>query len=237
MCQVYAAVSYICKGDAESSSEALELIGPAYRTMDSFVGVREKTCIIFVYGLLLMRQQNPQEARTRLASGLKIAHQQLGNIQLVSQYLTILGTLALQLHDTGQAKEILKSSFTLAKTLYDIPTQIWILSVFTELYRELEERGNELENSGYASKKEIDLQKRLTEARSHPFHQELVEKVRIEIQPMHDLMQKHHEMPGSVANADLDIPESVGLSTPQPSSIRRLIDTSSVRRSTRRRVS
>ncbi|XP_047064444.1 sister chromatid cohesion protein SCC4-like [Lolium rigidum] len=237
MCQVYAAVSYICKGDAESSSEALELIGPAYRTMDSFVGVREKTCIIFVYGLLLMRQQNPQEARTRLASGLKIAHQQLGNIQLVSQYLTILGTLALQLHDTGQAKEILKSSFTLAKTLYDIPTQIWILSIFTELYRELEERGNELENSGYASKKEIDLQKRLTEARSHPFHQELVEKVRIEIQPMHDLMQKHHEMPGSVANADLDIPESVGLSTPQPSSVRRLIDTSSVRRSTRRRVS
>jgi hypothetical protein len=64
-----------------------------------------------------------------------------------------------------------------------------------------------------------------------------VEKVRIEIQPMHDLMQKHHEMPGSVANADLDIPESVGLSTPQPSSVRRLIDTSSVRRNTRRRVS
>lgn len=43
--------------------QALELVGPAYRTMDSFVGVREKTCIIFVYGLLLMRQQNPQEAR------------------------------------------------------------------------------------------------------------------------------------------------------------------------------
>jgi hypothetical protein len=69
--------------------------------------------------------------RLRLAGGLRIAHQQLGNIQLVSQYLTILGTLALQLHDCGQAREILKSSLTLAKTLYDIPTQIWILSVFT----------------------------------------------------------------------------------------------------------
>lgn len=69
--------------------------------------------------------------RNRLASGLRIAHQQLGNIQLVSQYLTILGTLALQLHDAGQAREILKSSLTLAKTLFDIPTQIWILSVFT----------------------------------------------------------------------------------------------------------
>lgn len=237
MCQVYAAVSYICKGDAESSSEALELIGPAYRTMDSFVGVREKTCIIFVYGLLLMRQHNPQEARVRLASGLRIAHQQLGNIQLVSQYLTILGTLALQLHDTGQAREILKSSLTLAKTLYDIPTQIWILSVFTELYRELEEKENEMENSEYGSKKEIDLQRRLTEARSRAYHQELVEKVRIEVEPLHDLFQKHNDMSGLPVNDDLDIPESVGLSTPQPSSVKRLVDSSSVRRSTRRRVS
>ena len=237
MCQVYAAVSYICKGDAESSSEALELIGPAYRTMDSFVGVREKTCIIFVYGLLLMRQHNPQDARVRLASGLRIAHQQLGNIQLVSQYLTILGTLALQLHDTGQAREILKSSLTLAKTLYDIPTQIWILSVFTELYRELEEKENEMENSEYGSKKEIDLQRRLAEARSRAYHQELVEKVRIEVEPLHDLFQKHNDMSGLPANDDLDIPESVGLSTPQPSSVRRLVDSSSVRRSTRRRVS
>lgn len=71
------------------------------------------------------------KCRIRLASGLRIAHQQLGNIQLVSQYLTILGTLALQLHDIAQAREILKSSLTLAKTLYDIPTQIWVLSVFT----------------------------------------------------------------------------------------------------------
>ncbi|KAI5012955.1 hypothetical protein ZWY2020_025221 [Hordeum vulgare] len=237
MCQVYAAVSYICKGDAESSSEALELIGPAYRTMDSFVGVREKTCIIFVYGLLLMRQHNPQEARVRLASGLRIAHQQLGNIQLVSQYLTILGTLALQLHDTGQAREILKSSLTLAKTLYDIPTQIWILSVFTELYRELEEKENEMENSEYVSKKEIELQRRLAEARSRACHQELVEKVRIEAEPLHDLFQKHNDMSGLPVNDDLDIPESVGLSTPQPSSVKRLVDSSSVRRSTRRRVS
>ncbi|TVU13731.1 hypothetical protein EJB05_37155, partial [Eragrostis curvula] len=237
MCQVYAAVSYICKGDAESSSQALELVGPAYRTMDSFVGVREKTCIIFVYGLLLMRQQNPQEARNRLASGLRIAHQQLGNIQLVSQYLTILGTLALQLHDAGQAREILKSALTLAKTLYDVPTQMWILSVFTELYREVEERGNEIENSEYEKKKEYDLRRRLAEAHSHAFHQELVDKSRIQIQPLHTLSNMQLEMAGPTANANFDIPESVGLYAPQPSSVNRLIEPSSVRRITRRRQS
>ncbi|AQK56445.1 Tetratricopeptide repeat (TPR)-like superfamily protein [Zea mays] len=231
MCETYAAVSYICKGDAESSSQALELVGPAYRTMDSFVGVREKTCIIFVYGLLLMRQHNPQEARNRLASGLKIAHQQLGNIQLVSQYLTILGTLALQLHDAAQAKEILKSSLTLAKTLFDIPTQIWILSVFTELYRELEEKENEMENSEYEGKKEDDLQRRLSEAYSHSFHHELVEKSRI--QPLH-MSSKQPEMAVPSANGDLDIPESVGLSAPQPF-LKRLVEAEPMRRSTRRR--
>lgn len=50
---------------------------------------------------------------------------------MVSQYLTILGSLALSLHDNAQAREILKSSLTLAKKLSDIPTQIWVLSVLT----------------------------------------------------------------------------------------------------------
>ncbi|XP_024020426.1 sister chromatid cohesion protein SCC4 isoform X2 [Morus notabilis] len=131
ICQVYAAVSYICIGDAESSSQALDLIGPVYRMMDSFVGVREKTSVLFAYGLLLMKQHDLQEARNRLARGLQLTHNHLGNLQLVSQYLTILGSLALALHDTVQAREILRSSLTLAKKLYDIPTQIWVLSVLS----------------------------------------------------------------------------------------------------------
>jgi MAternally-affected-uncoordination protein len=63
-----------------------------------------------------------------------MTHNQLGNLQLVSQYLTILGSLALALHDAGQAREILRSSLTLAKKLSDIPTQIWVLSVLTGIY-------------------------------------------------------------------------------------------------------
>ncbi|KAK2980410.1 hypothetical protein RJ640_025256 [Escallonia rubra] len=131
VCHVYAAVSYICIGDAESSSQAFDLIGPVYRVTDSFVGVREKTTVLFAYGFLLMRQQNLQEARAQLARGLQTTHTSLGNLQLVSQYLTILGNLALALHDTAQAREILRSSLTLAKKLYDIPTQIWVLSNLT----------------------------------------------------------------------------------------------------------
>ncbi|XP_074575943.1 sister chromatid cohesion protein SCC4 [Curcuma longa] len=231
VCQVYAAVSYICIGDAESSSKALDLVGPVFRIMDSFVGVREKTCIIFVYGLLLMRQHNLQEARIRLASGLKIAHQQLGNIQLVSQYLTILGTLALQLHDTVQAREILKSSLTLAKTLYDIPTQIWVLSVLTALYQEIGERGNEMENSEYERKKEDDLQKRLSDALSHLHHQDLIERVRFTVQQPHELATRR-TISGPSAKVDLDIPESVGVPMPQPAAMlsSKLREIDSVRR-------
>jgi MAternally-affected-uncoordination protein len=66
-----------------------------------------------------------------LANGLKITHKNLGNLQLVSQYLTVLGSLALALHDIGQARDILKSSLTLAKALHDIPTQIGVLAELT----------------------------------------------------------------------------------------------------------
>lgn len=43
--------------------QALDLIGPICRVMDSFAGVREKTGAIFMYGLILMRQENLQDAR------------------------------------------------------------------------------------------------------------------------------------------------------------------------------
>lgn len=69
--------------------------------------------------------------RVRLASGLQTTHTYLGNLQLVSQYLSVLGNLALALHDTGQAREILRSALTLARKLYDIPTQNWVLSNMT----------------------------------------------------------------------------------------------------------
>lgn len=43
----------------------------------------------------------------------------------------MLGNLALALHDTGQAREILRSALTLSKKLNDIPTQNWVLSNMT----------------------------------------------------------------------------------------------------------
>ncbi|KAI9100114.1 hypothetical protein K1719_024332 [Acacia pycnantha] len=234
MCQVYAAVSYICLGDAESSSQALDLIGPVYGVMDSFVGVREKTGVLFAYGLLLMKQQDLQEARNRLARGLQLTHSYLGNLQLVSQYLTILGSLALALHDTVQAREILRSSLTLAKKLYDIPTQIWVLSVLTGLYQELGERGNEMENSEYQTKRTEELQKRLADAHASIHHIEIVDKTRIEILQFNDLDIKR-AMAGPSMGANLDIPESIGLRAPAPApSSTRLVDIDTGRRGKRR---
>ncbi|XP_007017114.2 PREDICTED: uncharacterized protein LOC18591115 isoform X2 [Theobroma cacao] len=234
MCQAYAAVSYFCIGDAESSSQALDLIGPIYRMKDSFVGVREEASILFAYGLLLMKQQDLQEARNRLAKGLQIAHVQMGNLQLVSQYLTILGNLALALHDTGQAREILRSSLTLAKKLGDIPTQIWVLSVLTGLFQQLGERGNEMENDDYRRKKFDDLQKRLADARSSIHHIELVDKLKLEVQQFNELDMKRR-MAGQSMRVNLDIPESVGLSVPMPvPSSSRLADLDTGRRGKRK---
>lgn len=233
ICQVFAAVSYICIGDAESSSQALDLIGPVYRMMDSFVGVREKTSVLFAYGLLLMKQHDLQEARNRLARGLQLTHNHLGNLQLVSQYLTILGSLALALHDTIQAREILRSSLTLAKKLYDIPTQIWVLSVLTSLYHELGEKGNEMENSEYQRKKMDDLQKRLADAHSSIHHLELIDKVKFQVNQFHELDVKRAVGDPSMI-VDLDIPESIGFSTPLPNFQSRLVDLDTGRRGKRK---
>ena len=157
MCQVYAAISYICIGDAELSSKALDLIGPVYRTLDSYEGFREKIGALFASGLLQMKQHNLQEARIRLATRTLVTC----NLQLVSQYLTILGSLALALHDIGHALDILKFSLTLAKALHDIPTQIVVLAELTTLYRELGETTNEIENSEYEAKKTEYLRRRI----------------------------------------------------------------------------
>ncbi|MED6204421.1 cohesin-loading factor complex subunit scc4 [Stylosanthes scabra] len=230
MCQVYAAVSYVCIGDAESSSQALDLISPVYSVMDSFVGVREKTGVLFAYGLLLMKRQDLQEARNRLARGLQLTHTYLGNLQLVSQYLTILGSLALALHDTVQAREILRSSLTLAKKLSDVPTQIWVLSILTALYKELGERGNEMENAEYQTKKIEELQKKLAEAHASILHIEIISKVRFDVRQFHEVDMKR-AMAGPTMGVNLDIPESVGLSAPLPTmSSTRLVDMDSRRR-------
>lgn len=224
MCEIYAAVSYFCIGDAESSSQALDLIGPIYRMKDSFVGVREQASVLFAYGLLLMRQDDYEEARARLAKGLQIAHNSMGNLQLISQYLTILGHLALALHDFVQAREILRSSLTLAKKLYDVPTQIWVLSILTTLYQGLGEIGNEMENEEYRNLKSDELQKRLADAHSSIHHIELIDKVKLEVQHFHE-----HDMKRAMANqsmrVNLDIPESLGLLAPSSAtSSSRLLD-------------
>ncbi|CAN1312617.1 Sister chromatid cohesion protein SCC4 [Linum perenne] len=229
MCHIYAAVSYICCGDAESSAQALDLIGPVYRMKDSFVGVREQANVHFAYGILLMRQDDYEEARVRLAKGLQITHASLGNLQLIAQYLTVLGHLALSLHDTVQAREILRSALTLAKKLYDVPSQIWVLSVLTDLYRGLGEVGNQMENEEYQKKKSDELQRKLADAHSSMHHIELIETARFQV-----LETKRGAAIQSM-KADLDIPESVGLSTPQHgSSSSRLLDIDNKRRSKRR---
>ncbi|XP_024528762.1 sister chromatid cohesion protein SCC4 [Selaginella moellendorffii] len=174
LCHVYSAISLICLGDADSCSQALDLIGPVYRSMDSFIGVREKTLVLFASGLLQMKQHNPQEARTRLANGLKLTHKQLGNHQLVSQYLTVLGSLALAIHDTSQALDILKSSFTLAKALHDVSGQIGVLTELTALYRELGEGAKLQENFQFEERKVEELARHIQTAVSSSHHMYLL---------------------------------------------------------------
>lgn len=48
-----------------------------------------------------------------------------------------------------------------------------------DLYKELGERGNEMENAEYERKKEDDLQRRLSEAQASIHHFELVNAIKL----------------------------------------------------------
>ncbi|KAL9272325.1 Sister chromatid cohesion protein SCC4-like protein [Drosera capensis] len=182
--------------------------------MDSFVGVREKTAVLFAYGLMQMKQHNLQEARLSLLIQIFLSGH---------RYLTVLGRLALALRDTGQAREIPKSALTLAKKLFDLPNSD------LELYHEVGEKENEIENSEYQRKEVDELQKRLADAQSSAHHFELIDKTRVEVQEMHDSVTKHSTISSSMM-VNLDIPESVGLISPLPAPFSsRLLDLDSRR--------
>ncbi|KAL0436632.1 UNVERIFIED_CONTAM: Sister chromatid cohesion protein SCC4 [Sesamum radiatum] len=112
-------------------------------------------------------------------------------------------------------REILRSALTLSKKLYDIPTQNWVLSNLTALYQQSGEKGSEMENLEYQRRKIEDLQQRLATARSSVHHNELIEKVKLQVQQLNEQDMKR-AIAGPSKSIDLDIPESVGLLTPQP---------------------
>lgn len=81
-----------------------------------------------------------------------------------------------------------------------------------------------MENEEYRNKKLDDLQTKLADAHSSIHHIELIAKLRIEVQQFHELDIKR-AMESQSMGVNLDIPESVGLSTPMPaSSSSRLLD-------------
>jgi len=140
--------------------------------------------------------------------------------------------------------------------------QIYFL-VLAALYKELGERGNEMENAEYQTKKSEDLQRRLADAHASIYHIEIVslyrqrirmqyvfwiyviyclfhhfdqqiDKIRLQVHQLNDLDIKR-AMAGPPLGVNLDIPESIGLSAalPAPSSSR-LVDIDTRRRGKRR---
>ncbi|KAM7258500.1 hypothetical protein ACFE04_014241 [Oxalis oulophora] len=178
MCQVYESVS--------TFASALDLITPLYSMKDSVGGLREEASVLFAYGLITTKQQNIQDAQKDLVKGMQIALNHMGNLQLVSQYSIALGSLDLALHDTENARDVLRSSITLARKLCDIPTQICVLSLLTALYQQLGEKGYEMENDKYRTKKINELHRKLADARSSIHHLELIERSRFEVEQQHN---------------------------------------------------
>ncbi|CAK9182890.1 unnamed protein product [Ilex paraguariensis] len=72
-----------------------------------------------------------------------------------------------------------------------------------------------MDNSEYQRKKVEELQKKLADAHSSIHHIELIDKVKLEVHLLNELDVKR-AMAGPSMSVNLDIPESIGLSTPSP---------------------
>ncbi|PHU07481.1 hypothetical protein BC332_23970 [Capsicum chinense] len=92
------------------------------------------------------------------------------------------------------------------------------------MYQQLGEKGSEMENHDYKTKKVEDLQKRISNACLSSHHVELIAKVKVEAHQMSEIDIKR-AISGSSMRVDLDIPESIGLETTSPmTSSSRLMD-------------
>ncbi|GBG88220.1 hypothetical protein CBR_g46787 [Chara braunii] len=176
LCSIYGALSQMCIDmDPDCNSKALDLINPIMRNMDSFTGSQEKSSCILVSGILSWKQQNMTEAKNKLTSGLQLTHGLLGNHQVTSQYLTLLGNIALHFRDPPQALNILKSALTIAQTQHDLPIQLGIISELEMLYKDVGDTAKGGENAAFQRQKMADFVHKVNAAKSTPYHQQILQ--------------------------------------------------------------
>lgn len=94
-----------------------------------------------VAAIVALRRGETATAKVQLARSLKMAHNNVGNSQLVGAVLLALAPVQLEKGDGSGASALLDSGFTIVKGLRDLPSVIATASAMLALQQRLNQTG------------------------------------------------------------------------------------------------
>jgi len=127
LAEVNLALAQLADGTPASHSAAQDILVPLFRNLEETLGAQEQALVSVSSGLALAAQGEVAEARVRVTKALRLSHGTLGNHQLVTHTLTLLGGLNLTTNDHQQATDMLKNARILAKNIHDLPAHVLVL--------------------------------------------------------------------------------------------------------------
>ncbi|GAQ85929.1 hypothetical protein KFL_002610150 [Klebsormidium nitens] len=173
---IQTALAHLSANSDADRSAAVDLVTPLVQESAlPRLRARVHSAALFASSMLQALQGQYQEARFQIGRGLKQAHKQLGNHQLVSQFLAMLGSVNRALNDLPTGSDVLKSAFTLAKSEHDLLTQISALEEMANIAR-LENNQAHLEEAASGlQKKRTEFRGQVQAALSTPLHAALLQ--------------------------------------------------------------
>ena len=122
----------------------------------------DRAVALFVSGFAFLERGNPDGAKSRLSSALKLAHAKTKDTQLVAACLRALGSIASERsasNEQQQALDMLQSAFTLSKAQDDLDGQVEALRRLVESHEKKGSSEKEKKTlSDYLQKKEKQME-------------------------------------------------------------------------------
>lgn len=156
------------------AADALAAFGPTTSAALATLSPLDQAAMQLAAGKLAERRGEVSEARVQLTKALKLAHNTIGNTQLVTQMLNLMAPIQDGKGDVTGAMAMLQSAATLCKTLGDLPSMVRTLQVASHVYDRMGSSDKVTRNRLYLEQKQRELCASVHAARGSSAHSPVV---------------------------------------------------------------
>jgi hypothetical protein len=172
MCVGQRALSLLCAGGPTCAGAALEALGEVDSRALETLGLGAFALHQLAASLAAIRQGGDvSEAKALLTRCLKHAHSKLKNSEMVTQILAALVPLSLGDGDTGQAKAMSDSAYSLSNRYGDTAGELAALDGWRQAAQAAGDEAKAAEHAGQARRKRAKLEKSIQAAREGGSHE------------------------------------------------------------------